>query len=204
MRRGRSARRPGERALRSAMARSALSAIQPRMRRLRRETDACRRCCTRSSRVPLPGAAGARPDASARPCSPPHRGRSPSTPLGPRSRKREARIAAEQPLVPVALRLDRRARILDGAHARARQQREGDDGNFPQIELLDLADARARLDAPLHGLEADREPVDRARLHQRQHFAAALHIGNEPAARIKPARIFHSSCHIPIGSAGSC
>ena len=46
-----------------------------------------------------------------------------------------------------------------------------------------------RVDAAAHGAEADRQPVDGARLQQRQQFACARDFGDQPAARIKPARV---------------
>ena len=77
-------------------------------------------------------------------------------------------MAAQQPLV-----LARRCRF-HRVDARSREQRERDDGNLPQLEIDDAAHARCRIDPPLHGAKADREPVDRAGGHQREQRVARI------------------------------
>ena len=44
-----------------------------------------------------------------------------------------------------------------------------------------------RIDAALDGAKADRQPVDGAGAHQRQQFARAHDVRDQPAARVKPA-----------------
>src|SRR5436190_14861150 len=84
-------------------------------------------------------------------------------PLGARACEQIARMTAKQPLVLAWRGL--------GADARTAEQREGDDGDLPQIDLDQLAHARCRIDARLRGAKADREPVDRAGAQQREQLA---------------------------------
>ena len=46
--------------------------------------------------------------------------------------------------------------MLHRADARSREQRESDDGDFPEVDRIELADARLRIDAPLDV----RKPID--------------------------------------------
>ena len=73
--------------------------------------------------------------------------------------------------------------LLHGADARAREQREGDDGNLPEIDLVEFSDAALRIDTALDGAEADREAIDRTGLDQRDQLAPARDFRDEPAAR---------------------
>src|SRR5690606_29199817 len=60
---------------------------------------------------------------------------------------------------------------LDGADARLGQHREGDDGDFPEVDLEDAANAALGVGAGAHGAKADRQAVERALPHQRMHLA---------------------------------
>ena len=55
---------------------------------------------------------------------------------------------------------------LDVGDARLGQQREGDDGDLPQVDLGEAADAGLGVAAALHGAEADGEAVERAGAHE--------------------------------------
>ena len=59
--------------------------------------------------------------------------------------------------------------------------------------------------AAAHGAEADRQPVDRAGAHQRQHLArlAPTSVISRPRTK-SPRASSRISCHTPIGAAGSC
>ena len=82
-----------------------------------------------------------------------------------------------------------RRRLLHRADPRAVEQRKGDDGDFPQIDLVQPPHPALRIDLAAHGAVADRQPVDRAGFEQRQQFARAHHVGDQPAARLQPAPV---------------
>ena len=70
------------------------------------------------------------------------------------------------------------------------QQREGDDGNLPEIDFLQAAHAGARVAAALDGAEADGEAVERAGAHEGEHLAGARHLGHQAAAGEEAAGVF--------------
>ena len=82
-------------------------------------------------------------------------------------------MAAEQALVGAVVRRGG----LDGAHGRAGEQREGDDGDFPQVDLVELADAAFGIDAALYSAKADRKAIDGAGAQQREQFAPRITSG---------------------------
>ena len=79
---------------------------------------------------------------------------------------------------------------LDVGDAGLGQQREGDDGDLPEVDLEQTADAGAGVTAALHGAEADRETIERTGAHQGEDFAGARHLGHQAAAGVEAARVF--------------
>jgi hypothetical protein len=77
-----------------------------------------------------------------------------------------------------------------------RQHRKRDDRDFPKVDRIKAADARARIDAGLRCTKADRQIVDGSGAQQREQFAPACHIGDQTPAR--------NSSQMPTGSDGSC
>jgi len=79
--------------------------------------------------------------------------------------------------------------MLHSAHARSREQRESDDGNFPEIDRVQPADARFRIDARFGCAEADRKAINRPGPQQRDQLAPAGHFRNEPPTCEKASEI---------------
>ena len=80
--------------------------------------------------------------------------------------------------------------LLDGADARSREQREGDDRDLPEVDLIELADAGVRIEPAFDRAKADRQTVDGAGFDQRDELARARHFRDQPAARVQAAIIF--------------
>jgi hypothetical protein len=79
--------------------------------------------------------------------------------------------------------------LLHRSHPCPRQQRERDDGHFPEIDLIEFAHARSRIDLAAHGAIADRQTIDGALAHQRQQLAPARDIGDQTSPRPQPAKV---------------
>ena len=79
---------------------------------------------------------------------------------------------------------------FDGGNARVGLHREGDDGDFPEVDLADAADAGLGLLARADGTEADREPVDGTAADEREHFTGALDVWKQSPLGVKAAGVF--------------
>ena len=96
-------------------------------------------------------------------------------------------------------------RLLHRAHARSREQRERDDGNFPQVDRA-AAGARGCADRCCPSRCGSRST---ARRRRRRAAATAIRArapppGSAARARKARARSSRSSSQTPTGSAGSC
>ena len=81
-------------------------------------------------------------------------------------------------------------RSLHSRHPCAGMHGKGDDGDLPKIDVLQPPQPGARVSDRFLGTEANREAIDAAGAHQRQHFARPRHGEVELSAHLQAARIF--------------
>src|SRR5215510_16050658 len=79
--------------------------------------------------------------------------------------------------------------MLHRAYTRSREQRESDNRNFPEVDRVQAADTRFRIDARFGCAETDRKAIDRPRPQQRDQLAPARHFWNKPPTREQASEI---------------
>jgi hypothetical protein len=86
-----------------------------------------------------------------------------------------------------------RSDALDRRHARLRQHRKGDEGDFPEIDLEEAAHAALAVGHGTLRAEADRQTVDGAFTHQRVNLAGAGDVEIETAGDLEAARVLDNA-----------